>query len=601
MRIVGLFLLLALPCFADVLDLADGRRLVGDVAEKNGVYSIRIDGEELTFSKEDVKLWIKSPKEMLGDADKSVEAAKKLYLEALNEKDDKKADAMFHDALPMVRKAREAYAEARECFPQGHAELDDALVNIMKLMRLVRERCGSQIASSGPVIKTSEPPKPEVKPEPPKPEPPKPAGSPEERLAAALAIARQPEKRGDYGQRAAARAALDGVTSPMGRALSVFLLLDDKDWGLVTDTVWIKAASFEQSYSGRLLKRTDTEMRLVTPQGELRLWKGTPWKVALPGGQPFEAVEVKVAEDVKGPAFEPLQAWLSGGATDLKPLVDAVKAIQAKDASARVDALLVFLGGVIDALLGVAVTDDLLKTAAAVGWKKPEWGNLVGTNDGIALECFHRWLSVGLLDMALVEFGKEYGNSSSFSVQYARGILLTLRALQAGRMYDKAYIHFETMAKSATSSVVKEHLLAMAKSIRAAAPCKLCAGTQKVKCATCHGKTKLNLQCNFCGGSGKKQTLKGVVQCPGCKGVGTFQNVDCPKCKATGIVDCKVKGCTVVPAPKQESMFSASVCDLCHGRGTLYERVALTCPECAGIGLFFWPKSDPRKGLKGVP
>ena len=88
MRIVGLFLLLALPCFADVLDLADGRRLVGDVSEKNGVYSIRIDGEELTFAKEDVKLWIKSPKEMLGDADKSVEAAKKLLsyeLEAMLE------------------------------------------------------------------------------------------------------------------------------------------------------------------------------------------------------------------------------------------------------------------------------------------------------------------------------------------------------------------------------------------------------------------------------------------------------------------------------------------------------------------------------------
>jgi hypothetical protein len=367
------------------------------------------------------------------------------------------------------------------------------------------------------------------------------------------------------------------------------------------DSVWVKSSSFEQAYLGRLIKVGDAEWLLVGAQGDVRIWKSSVWKVSLPGGQPFQALDVKILENQKGSALEALQKWLAAPTDDVKPLVEAAGAILAKDPSARVDGLLVFVAASLDIMLAVAPSEELLKMAASAGWKKPDWGNVVGTPDGIAMEAYHRWLQVGLLDMALVEFAKEYGSTSSFSVKYVHGLLLTMRALQVGRQYDRAYIHFELMARTATNLAFKDHLLAMAKSIRAAAPCKLCMGTHKVSCSTCHGKKKLNLQCTFCGGSGKKQTLKGVVPCVSCKGVGIFKDVDCPRCKAGGLVDCKAKGCKVTAPPKQEDFFSASECGLCHGRGTLFEHVALTCPECSGVGHFFWPTLEPRKGLKPIP
>jgi hypothetical protein len=56
---------------------------------------------------------------VLGDADRQVEDAKKLYSEAVVMSDEKAAEAKFREALPKVQKAREAYVEARELFPEA--------------------------------------------------------------------------------------------------------------------------------------------------------------------------------------------------------------------------------------------------------------------------------------------------------------------------------------------------------------------------------------------------------------------------------------------------------------------------------------------------
>src|SRR5579864_2700439 len=132
----------------DGIILADGRKLSGRVVEKPDGYEVTVEGQTVGFAKADVKQWVKSPKEVVGDADKQVEEAKKLYSEAVVMSDEKAAEAKFREALPKVQHAREAYVEARELFPEGYPELDAALVNVMKLMRLVRERFHSQIASS---------------------------------------------------------------------------------------------------------------------------------------------------------------------------------------------------------------------------------------------------------------------------------------------------------------------------------------------------------------------------------------------------------------------------------------------------------------------
>src|SRR5882672_11200361 len=147
----------------DGIILNDGRKLSGTVKEKADGYEVTVEGQTMGFPKAEIKQWFKSPKEVLGDADKQVDEAKRLYSEAVVMSDEKAAEAKFREALPKVQKAREAYVEARELFPDGYPALDEQLVNVMKLMRLVRERFHSQIASSDAPVKVKEaPPKPVV-------------------------------------------------------------------------------------------------------------------------------------------------------------------------------------------------------------------------------------------------------------------------------------------------------------------------------------------------------------------------------------------------------------------------------------------------------
>jgi DnaJ-class molecular chaperone len=120
-----------------------------------------------------------------------------------------------------------------------------------------------------------------------------------------------------------------------------------------------------------------------------------------------------------------------------------------------------------------------------------------------------------------------------------------------------------------------------------------------VTCSACKGNKKVNAECTKCGGSGKLNSFNGVISCPGCQGKGRYNNIDCPKCKATGRVECKARGCTrEVPKPTFETFADAYRCPLCQGRGSLMRHVAFPCTECSGIGLILQPKADPTKLLK---
>ncbi|HLF94056.1 MAG TPA: hypothetical protein VJB14_11400, partial [Planctomycetota bacterium] len=90
--------------WGDAVILKDGRKVIGRVTEKKEYYEISVDGQTLTFDKDDVRKWVKSPKEITGDADRLIEEAKKIYSEAVEMKDDKAADAKFREALPKVTK-----------------------------------------------------------------------------------------------------------------------------------------------------------------------------------------------------------------------------------------------------------------------------------------------------------------------------------------------------------------------------------------------------------------------------------------------------------------------------------------------------------------
>ncbi|HYF01003.1 MAG TPA: hypothetical protein VEJ18_18920, partial [Planctomycetota bacterium] len=208
---VSLALLLAGIAGGDALVLKDGRKFSGRVVEKPDGFEINVEGQTLGFAKDEVDRWVKSPRELTGEADKLYAEAKDIYSKAVEIADDKAAEAKMREALPKVTKAREAYAEARDLFPDGHSDLDAQLVNVMKLMRLVRERLGSQIASAPPsaattaVVKVKEapPPKPSETAAPVDPEP---AAPPSSSMAEALAVVVDPARRADPAQRAAAKA-----------------------------------------------------------------------------------------------------------------------------------------------------------------------------------------------------------------------------------------------------------------------------------------------------------------------------------------------------------------------------------------------------------
>ena len=112
-------------------------------------------------------------------------------------------------------------------------------------------------------------------------------------------------------------------------------------------------------------------------------------------------------------------------------------------------------------------------------------------------------------------------------------------------------------------------------------------------------KTKYNALCGKCGGSGQINSLRGIQQCPVCKGVGTFRDVKCEKCKQTGKIDCKAKGCEhEVKPPTFESFADAFQCQTCKGKGILARWIAFPCPDCLGLGLHLAPKEDTSKLLR---
>ena len=532
--------------WGDAVILKDGRKVIGRVTEKKEYYEISVDGQTLTFDKDDVRKWVKSPKEITGDADRLIEEAKKIYSEAVEMKDDKAADAKFREALPKVTKAREALAEARDLFPEGHTELDTQLVNVMKLMRLVRERVGSQMAGPPVAVKDAPPPqvvpKVEVRPVEPEPkaEPPPAAFA----LADAFAILADPAKRGDEKQRGQARAFLKtaaaGKSPVRDAALAAYLVLARPE---IDVQPFFKAAPPD-----KLEALSDKEV-----------------------GEGIKALAAKVKElRAKGsdPSIEPLTLLASGAASSLI----------AKN------------GGKASPEIETAFKD--------LGFEKSEFGTVWGRKDGLAMEDYRKWVAAGEFALAIVQFQKDYAHLPELAPRYAMCLLMVFKAIQDNRGYSRAASQFEVQARATPTAASRDHLQALAKSVREESPCAACAGTHKINCATCRGKGKFNGQCGKCGGSGKINSFRGDVTCVICKGAGGFKDVKCPKCKETGKVDCRARDCDrEVKPPKFENFANAYQCQVCRGR-SLLRHVAIPCVECTGIGLILQPKLDPAKLLK---
>jgi hypothetical protein len=621
--LVAIILAMAAPVLADVLVLKDGRKVIGKVTEKVDAYEALVEGQQLVYSKDEVTRWVRSPKEIVGDADRLVEEAKAIYKEAVEMPDLKEAEKKFREALPKVVKAREAYAEARDLFPEGYSELDAQLVNIMKLMRLVRERIGSEIASAPAVAKPAPPPKPATAPPIPVPAPVAAPEPPKDGLAGALAVLIDPARRADEKARAAARdefrAAWEagGPGSDAASAGCLFLSQDDKDWKLVVDAVTVKGGGSQNTYRGKLSRKSPELSVLALPgRREVRIRKGPDGMlVTPPGGSEFPAEECLIETDQKSEALQALQDFFSGlGAEKLRTLPDkdvlhAIAALSRKtreiagrQPDAPVEPLRLFVGAFSSALIARAggKADPALESVfKEMGYEKSEFGAVWGRRSGLAMDDFKKWLASGEYGLAVVQFARDYAGLDEFPIRYAHGLLLLFKAVGDNRYYGRVASHFELMARAAQTAAAREHLTSMARSIRDAAPCMACGGTHQVNCTACKGKKKINMECGTCGGSGKVQTFNGVQNCRGCKGKGRWDNADCPKCKATGKAECRARYCTkAMEAPRFESFAAATLCPACKGMGTLLRHVALPCTGCDGIGMTLQPKADPTKTIR---
>ncbi|MBV8879162.1 MAG: hypothetical protein JO332_04270 [Planctomycetaceae bacterium] len=619
----------------DGLLLADGRKLSGRVVEKADGYEVTVEGQTIGFAKADIKQWFKSPKEVLGDADKQVDDAKKLYSEAVVMTDEKAAESKFREALPKVQRARELYVEARELFPEGYPDLDAQLVNVMKLMRLVRERFHSQIASGEAPVKVKDAPAPKaiakvapltpppVEPTPPPQTPSEPA--PVEPAAAsvsmhdALAVMVDPAKRNDAPQRAAAMKIFRKASEAAGPLADVatagwlFLARTDFEWGLSADTLVVKGPGGETTYKGHLDKRSDAiSVLLLADRREVRIRTSDGKFITPPGAAEFKATDFKLLPEQKTDALDALQAFFKGldaakfESLDDKDVSEGVKflALKVKELKGKaqpVDALSLFVAGPASALIEKnkgKPTPEIEAAFKDLGFEKSEYGSVWGRKEGIAMDDYRKWLSSGEYGMAIVQFNNDYKGMADVGVRYAMALLQLFRSLAENRNYQRAAYYFDQAASGSTPAA-RDHFLALAKSIRDEAPCNTCGGTHKVNCSACKGNKKVNAECTKCGGSGKLNSFNGVIPCTGCQGKGRYSNIDCPKCKASGKTECKGRGCThEVPKPTFETFAEAFRCPLCQGRGSLMRHVAFPCTECSGIGLILQPKSDPSKLLK---
>ncbi len=549
---------LAGPAAGDALVLKSGRKLIGKVVEKkpDGL-EITVEGQAIVFAADDVARWIKSPKELIGGSDKLVEEAKALYLEAVAMSDARAADEKFREALKRVILARESYAEARDVFPEGHPELDTQLINIMKLMRLVRERIGSELAAAPPPVKAKAEAPPGSAGNPPPAVPPPSEPLPPLELGDALAVMIDPARRAQEAERAMARRAFREAWEARGPLADV------------AAACWV------------FLSRTDRE------------WQAGP----------------------KSEAFQALQAFLQGMGKEKFSTLPAkevtegitivsrrVKELRSKEPGPAVRALELFVAALASNLVaraGGKPAPELELALKDMGCQKSEFGNLWGDRPSLAMDDFKKWTLSGEYALAVVQFQSQYREIPNPEVKYALGLLLLFKAVADNRNYSRAADHFQKLSAAASTPVARDHLLAMAKSIRNAAPCPACGGGRHVNCSACKGRKIASFQCNNCAGAGRVQRINGVVVCAPCNGLGTFRNVQCLKCKGAGTTECKARGCVqAAAAPGFESFAEAYLCAGCAGKGTLLRHVAWACPDCAGIGLLLAPRADPRKMLR---
>jgi hypothetical protein len=316
MRILALLALAAGVGAADVVVLKDGSRVAGRVVDKTTHLEVSSPDRGLrTFLKEEVDRIVKDPKELLGDSDRLYEESKKDYERALALASPAEQNAVLKEAIAKITRVREAYATALDLFPEED-KLGRQLMLVMQLMRLLRERVGSEIAKR----------------------PPTGASTPAVALEAddALAVLRDPAKRADPARRAAAQASFRAQgrrpeTHDLATAALLFLSRTDAEMKLEGPALKAVQDYFEKPWLKEPGKHLEAAQFLGTLRGPaadaLLPFAAVHASLAPPGPDAEKAARAAglvVANgrigSAEGHAVADLGAWIASGDVDLAVL-----------------------------------------------------------------------------------------------------------------------------------------------------------------------------------------------------------------------------------------------------------------------------------------
>ncbi|HVR85324.1 MAG TPA: hypothetical protein VMU54_13490 [Planctomycetota bacterium] len=534
-------LMLALFCntlAADVAVLKDGGKVSGKIVEKPLHWEVTTDAGLRTYLKEEVDKIVKDPRELLGDVDKTIADAKADYTKAVEMAEGPDRNALLRESIAKVDVARTATSTTRELFPEDkYAELDQKLMQIMQLKRLLRDRLHSEFAgrsSTAPL--------------------PPPARSASTSLDDSFSTLVDPAKRSDIGKRVMAREAFrtQRAAHPeiyeLATAAMLFLSRTDQEWNLQGASL----AALQEYFAQPWLKNP-TEM---TPE-----------------------------------LHQTAAGWV----------IDRVATLKKADARAQTDAMSLFgighlgqapIGAESDKnarLLGLELRNGILGTPE--GHAVRDLNSWIGSGDyDLAVLAFMK--EYRTTDTPIVRFVWSYALLRLVQERH-RGYERPIAALATINLTDgPAKEHVAALGKSIKAVAVCNVCQGQAK-LR----CTNCHGKKETKflCKKCNGKGKVPDP--GYADLGSKGFIVPEIPCYPCRGRGYDLLIKCEKCK-DGFVDCR--NCDRKPRtpPSMDDICTGEACLQCDGRGYVFRNVLWACKSCLGLGQKLAPKADPSKVLQ---
>jgi hypothetical protein len=523
---------------ADVAVLKDGGKVSGKIVEKPLHWEISTETGLRTYLKEEVDKIVKDPKELLGDVDKTIADAKADYTKAVDMAEGAERNALLRESIAKIDVARTATSTTRELFPEDkYAELDQKLMQIMQLKRLLRDRLHSEFAgrsSPAPL--------------------PLPAPGPSSSLDDSFSTLFDPGKRSDIGKRVMAREAfrIQRAAHPeiyeLATAAMLFLSRSDQDWNLQGASLTALQDYFAQSWL-----KNPTAMTPELHQSAAR--------------------------------------WV----------IDRVSALKKADARAQTDAISLFgighlgqapIGTESDKnarLLGLELRNGILGTPE--GHAVRDLNSWIGSGDyDLAVLAFMK--EYRSTDTPIVRFVWSYALLRLVQ-ERKRGYERPIAALATISLGDgPAKEHLAALGKSIKAVAVCNVCQGQGK-LR----CTNCHGKKETRflCKKCNGKGKVPDP--GYADLGSKGFIVPEIPCYPCRGRGYELLIKCEKCK-DGFVDCK--NCDRKPRtpPAMEEICTGELCLQCDGRGYVFRNVLWACKSCLGLGQKLTPKADPSKVLQ---